>query len=217
MIYYEKTIGLKKILKTLIRRWKVFLIVFIPISLTATIYSQLFVKKKYSSSVTMMNDSFFNQNQYNEICYQVLSDETITETIDRLTNGDQPIIIDKLHLKEGISIAEYDITQRTIFTFSYSSSERNAVLPVLSVLAEVALNNIKSNVFSNMDYESPVSHFTNVKKTSMDTAYLTLGLLSAFVLGCSVAFLCEVFSDEIFDKDDIETYGHSAFDLNTKK
>ena len=74
---YEKTIGLKTIWLTIVRRFLVIFAVFIPIALATVVYTQFFMTKTYQSSVTLYRAGSITAAQYPIIPSTVKSSETV--------------------------------------------------------------------------------------------------------------------------------------------
>ena len=68
---YEKTIGLKTLSLTILRRWKAILIVFIPSSIIVLIVTQFFIPKQFQSSVTLLNNTNLNATSFNAVQLQI--------------------------------------------------------------------------------------------------------------------------------------------------
>lgn len=211
---YEKTIGLKTIWLTIIRRYLAIFLVFIPIAAATVIYTQFVMKKSYQSSTTFINNTNLNQTQHDQIALQITKTETINATVERLAVKETPIIVDASTITSGLSVTAFNSSNPGIVTFSFTSTNKDIVKPILTELGEVALDAVKASGFANMGYKSRASEPTKVSK---DKTYLLIGLAAGAVLALGFAFVYEIISDEVYDKDDIEKLGCSGFEFTISK
>lgn len=211
---YEKTIGLKTIWLTIIRRYLAIFLVFIPIAAATVIYTQLVMKKSYQSSTTFINNTNLNQTQHSQIALQITKTETINATVERLAAKEAPIIVDASTITSGLSVTAFNSNNPGIVTFSFTSTNKDIAKPILTELEEVALDAVKASGFANMGYKSRASEPIKVSK---DKTYLLIGLAAGAVLALGFAFVYEIISDEVYDKDDIEKLGCSGFEFTVSK
>lgn len=208
---YEKRIGVKALWKTIIRRWRILLVIFVPIAMISIITTQLILPKKYSSNFTL-NNNYVNldNSNYEKVVAVVKKEETLAQTSQNLANRN--IDISATQILNGISIPAMKSSTPYIVV-TYTSTNKSIVQPVIDELSLVALEKVKLN-FPNMSISSKSNDST---KTSKETAYMFIALAAGAVLSFAFAFIDEVISDEVYDKSDIEFYGVPAFEFNVSK
>lgn len=214
MKQYEKNIGLKAIWQTINRRWKIILATMIPIAFVTVLVTQFFIKKTYQSSISFINNANLSTTQHSQIILQIQKEETITKTVQQLSSYEKPININQNDLLNGLSFVPFNSSNPGVVTFSFKSTQKAIVKPVLAELSNVAIEEIKNNGFPNISISSEVS---NPSKVSKDSTYLLIGLVASAVLGLGIAFVDEIVSDEVYDEDDIALLGSSSYGLIVTK
>ena len=211
---YEKSIGLKTIWLTMVRRWKVILIVFVPAIITTLIVTQFFIPKQYQSSVTFLNNSALNATTHSAAQLQVKKDATITKAIQYL-QSDYSINMTNDKVLNGISFVAFNANNPGILTVSYTSKTKNVVKPVMESLSKAALETFATvDTYKSMQISSPVSAVKSVGKGSQ---YLLIGLAASTILGLGIAFVDEIVSDEVYDEDDVVLLGSASYGLIVSK
>ena len=215
---YEKSIGLKTIYLTIIRRWKIILFLFIPIALVSFVVTNFFMTKTYQSSVTVSKDTAFSATHFDKFKTALKSSDLATTVADALkedgtkhSNGNE---ITASEILSGLSFTT-PATTAVSATFSFQSTDNTITQPVLAKFADSAVESIKA-----------VSEFKGIKVTSTASAavknsserkYLIIGIAAGAVVALGGAFIYEIISDEVYDKGDVEMLGCPAFELKVNK
>ena len=217
---YEKTIGLKSIWLTFVRRFKVILFVFVPISLVTIIFTQCFIKKSYQSSTTLYRASLITPAQYPIVYSSIKSYDTAQKVADKLASS-SPVVthsngkpITSSEIYNGVSVVSSITSTVGTVTFTFQSSDSTICQGVLEEVANVAIANIDNAALGGTTILNPASSPT---KNSKENTYMLIGLAAGFVLSLVFAFVDEVVSDEVYDKEDVEYLGSSAFEIATPK
>ena len=222
---YEKQIGLKTIYLTLARRFHIILLIFIPIALATFIVTNFMLTKTYQSTVTLNRGAVISAAQYQVIQNYVSdtsSDETkpgaiYTTALNLKTadvkhaNGNEITVAE---IKSGLSFATL-ATNSISVNFSFTSSDKSITEKVMDELAKNAVEYLKSDRNSSKaEYTNlAASKATAASKNSSENKYLLIGLAAAVVLALGIPFVYEIVSDQVYDKDDITSFGADAFTL----
>lgn len=212
---YEKSIGLKTIWLTLIRRFEYILFIFIPVAITTFVVTRFVLTKTYQSSVSVALNKTFSAADFSVYQSYVKNSEVLDSAVN------------KLQTEKGISITSGEITTGLSFTapatnsisgsFSFTSSKQAIVQPVVEALSEVSVSYAKekdATKFATLNISSPASA---AKKNSSENKYLLIGIAAGLVVSLGIAFIDEIISDELYDAKDIQTLGCEGFELNVSK
>ena len=216
---YEKTIGLKTMLLTIIRRFVVIFAVFIPIALATIVYTQFFVDKTYQSSITLYRSAGINSQQYPVIPSTVKSNETAQTVANNLKSANPAIKhsngseITAREILDGLAIASSITSATGTVSFTFQSSDKTICKIVLEEVANVALPTINATLSGT----SISSHASDPAKNSKENTYLLIGMAVGAVLALGFAFVYEIISDEVYDKSDIDNLGCGGFDFTVSK
>ena len=218
---YERTIGLKTIWITFIRRFKIIFLIFIPAALASVIFTQFLITKTYISSTTYYNAGGFTVAKY-PIVYTAVKSITTAETVaNNLAGADEHKVvkhsngspITKEEIYSGITIATSISANTSYVSFTFQSSDKSITKAVLEEVATVALPEI-TKTFKDTTISS---HASDGTKNSNDNKYMLIGLVVGAVLALGFAFADEVFSDEVFDKYDAINLGSDGFEITASK
>lgn len=207
---YNKIIGLKTIWLTFVRRWKVILIIFIPIVLASVISTQFIMTKKYRSSYTLDNVGVLSNDTYNKIAFIIQRAETINAAVEKLAAEGTSVTASQI--SSGISIPSWTGNTQYI-TVSYTSSNKSIIKPILTSLSEASLDALKPSYTSMVISSQP----GDPTLASKNTTYLIVGLVASIIFSLGFAFVYEIISDEVYDKADIENLGCGGFDFTVSK
>ena len=212
---YEKSIGLKTIWLTIIRRFEYILFVFIPIALTSLIVTRFVLTKTYESKVTVSLNKTFSAADFSVFQTYVTNSEVLDNTVNKLQND------------KGIALTSGDITTGLKFTapasnaisgsFSFTSSTKAIVQPVMEVLSETSVSYAKEKDNGKFASLNITTAATAPTKNSSENKYLLIGLAAGLVVALGIAFIDEILSDEVYDAKDIEQLGCEGFELNVSK
>ena len=214
MAKYEKTISLKTIWLTFVRRWKIILIIFVPAALATLIVTQFFIPKRYQSSVTFLNNASLNATTFNAVHFQIQKEATLTKATQYLEANYSITNISPSIILNGLSFSTYNSNDPGIIKFAFSYNKQNVVKPVAEAVSKAALEELAVNGYDKMVISSPASSPTSTGKGKQ---YLLIGLASSTVLGLGIAFVDEIVSDEVYDEDDIAMLGSSSYGLIVTK
>lgn len=218
---YERLIGLKTIWLTIVRRFKVIFIIFIPIALASVMYTQLFMTKTYQSSVTYYCAGSFTAVKYPAIPSAVKSMETATQVEKNLAGADDHVVvrhangnpITKEEIYSGITIASSISSTTGTISFTYQSTDKTVTKAILEEVATVALPEVVKTFAGTVIS----THAGEGVKNSSENKYMLIGIAAGLVLACGFAFVDEIFSDEVYDKYDVMNLGSDGFEITVSK
>lgn len=236
-IQYERTIGLKTVGLTFLRRFLDIIVVFVPIALGTVIVTQKVMKPTYSSSITISNNAAISQANYNvmssslknsKLSYKekvkVEEEETevehfvYTEAATKLAEEGIKnvggVAFTAEALSSSISMGAY-ASNMTNLTFTMSSKDKTLPKKVLDITMPYVNNAYKKNI-SNMT-NLKVGTAKEASKSSSEDKYLLIGLAAGFVLACGFAFIDEIVSDEVYDEKDVANLGCPGFMIKASK
>ena len=223
---YEKNIGFKTIYTTIIRRFYIFLIIFVPVAIASFFITNFMLTKTYISSATLNRGGVINSTQYSVIqsfVQDTSSDDekpgAIFTTAENLkdkgvvhSNGNEITVNE---IRSGLSYAPLD-SNSVYMTIYFQSSDSTVTQNVLNELMSVSVTYLKARTggdFANLTISSPASSAT---KNSKEGTYFLIVLAAGFVVSFAIPFIDEIVSDEVYDKYDIESLGCSAFEIKAK-
>ena len=211
---YEKTIGLKTIWLTIVRRFEYILFIFIPIALTTFIVTRFVLTKTYQSTVTVSLNKTFSAADFSVFQTYVTNSDVLDATVSKLN-------------EQGLTLKSSDITTGLSFkapassaisgSFSYTSSNKAIVQPVMEALSEASVSYAKekdNSKFASLNISTPA---TAAVKNSSENKYLLIGLAAGLVVACAIPFIDEIISDEVYDVKDVQQLGCEGFELNVSK
>lgn len=211
---YEKTIGLKTLFLTFVRRWVIVLIIFIPASLATLIVTQFFVPKQYQSSATFLNNANLTATTLNAAQLQIQKEATLDKAVKLLELDYSITNISAAGILNGLSFVSFNTSNPGIVKFSFTSKEQKIVKPVVEAVSQAALEELHANGFDKMVISAPANNPVSIGKGKQ---YLLIGLAASAVLGLGIAFVDEIVSDEVYDEDDIALLGSSSYGLIATK
>jgi capsular polysaccharide biosynthesis protein len=231
---YEKSIGLKTIWLTIVRRFLTILVVFAPIAIATVVYTQFFIKKTYTSSVTLTADKDITAAAYSSFPIVVKSEDIAKEAernlakLDEegnpiLDENDQPLKatthadgsrITWGEIQGGLSVASSISLATRKLSFSFQGYEQGIIKPILD---EVAKAIVAADPYKASAIKLTASEATSATKNSSENKYLLIGMVAAVVLGLGFGFVDEIVSDEVYDKKDIELLGCDGFEITVNK
>ncbi len=210
---YEKNFGFKTIWQSFIRRWKVIIAIFLPISIATIITTQFIIKKTYTSDVILLNSTNLDATRYSTIKYCIEKDETINKTVDNLASLPTPIVVSSETIKNGLSFVAFSSASPGSVSFSFSSEKRSIVKPIIVELTNTALLAIKDSGFNMVITKQPSEPLL----TSKNNSYLIIGIASGIIVAIGFALIDEIISDEVYDKSDVELLGSPSFEITASK
>ena len=211
---YEKRIGFKTIWLTIVRRFEYILFIFVPIALTSLIVTQFVLTKTYQSTVTVSLNANFSATSYKVFQNYVTNEEVLDQTVNKLQN-DKNITTNISEITTGLLFDSPDGNSISA-NFSFQSSKKAIVQPVMEVLSDVVVNYAKEKdgQFASLSITTPA---TQARKNSSENKYLLIGLAAGLVVACAIPFIDEIISDEVYDAEDVKQLGCEGFELNISK
>ena len=212
---YEKSIGLKTIWLTIVRRFEYILLIFVPIALATLIVTRFVLKKTYQSTVTVSLNKTFSAADFSVFQTYVTNAEVLDSTVNKL-NTEKGIDIKSSEITTGLSF-KAPASNAISGSFSFQSSNKNIVQPVMEVLSETSVSYAlekEATKFASLNISTPA---TAASKNSSENKYLLIGLAAGLVVACAMPFIDEIISDEVYDAKDVQMLGCEGFELNVSK
>ena len=223
---YEKTIGLKTIWLTIIRRFPLIFIIFIPMGLASIIVTQFLLTKTYQSTVTMSRGVGTTISTAQHTVMQSYIRDSSVNAEDHTKDGAVAKAVTKLEA-EGIVITANEINKglafasmtngATSFSFSFTSNNSTLVQPVLKAVSEAAVENMAAGTAAEYKTAKIESAASGAVKNSKEKTYLLVALAATAVVALGVPFVYEIVVDEVYDKKDVEQLGSEGFLLTASK
>ena len=215
---YEKSIGLKTIYLTLVRRFHIILALFIPIALGSFIVTNVIMKKTYQSSAVLTKDNVFSAAHYQTAQLTIKSEENLTKVVESLakngiahSNGKQITISE---INSGISFSQYKSTDTNVsLTVYFQSSESRIVQPVLEEISEQSI--VSFQTVKDFGSIRITTHATKATKNSQETKYFLIAIAAGAIISFGIPFVYEITTDELYDADDVKNLGCDAIELKT--
>ena len=213
---YEKSIGLKTIYLTLVRRFVAIFAIFLPIALASYIITSKVMTKTFQSTTSLSRGGAISQPQYNIMTQTIKKNATTDKVAQALAikhaNG-SPITSGEIY--SGIGFGAYVANAVTI-NVTFQSSDQTIVKSVLDQLATTSVEALKElgNDYVNLTVSSPSAEPT---KNSKENQYFLIGLVAGAVLALGMPFVYEIVADELYDKDDLTKLGIPAFEIKAVK
>lgn len=209
---YERTIGLKTIYLTLVRRTEAILALFIVLVGASFIVTNFMMGKQYTSTSVMANNAAITQPVYTLMQNNIKSDATIESVVKNLktakvthTGGKD---ITASEIKSGLSFSAF-ASNMVQFTVSFKSSDAAIVQYTLEEVMNVSYDVLKPT-YAGLSIYSPASAAV---KTSKENTYLLVGVAASLVVALGVPFVWEIAEDTVYDKKEVEDWGAPAFEL----
>ena len=211
---YERSIGLKTIWLTIIRRFEYLFFVFVPIAVASFGVTKFLLKKTYASSATITIEKAFSATNFEKFKQYVLSTEVMGGSSEKL-QSEKGIGISADDIKKGLSFTT-PATTSVSCTFTFQSSDDKLVKPVMEVVSQQACEYtiLQGGDFAKAKITSTASE---AKKNSSENKYMIIGIAAGLVFALGMAFVDEILSDEVYDKDDIESLGCEGFEFEASK
>ena len=216
---YERSISLRTIYLTLLRRIEWIILIFVPIVLASFIVTNFVMVKRYKSSVNLTNTAAISAAQYQVMQTYVLNDDTIDEVVLNLktkspmvkhSNGEW---VSAKEIKSGVTFSTLASNSISI-TFSFETTDSTIAKPVLQELADVAAAKlVEAKYMPNITAGTA----SGPSKSSSENKYFLIAVAGGFVLACALPFIYEIAADQVYDKKDIALFGAEGFELKASK
>lgn len=226
---YERTIGLKTILLTLVRRFLIILCIFLPIALVSVVYTKAIMKSEYTNSITLTRVSGFTTSNYPTMYSTIKSmknAEAVAQELAKTTEGEgeeahsvtptkhadgSDITANEIYA--GITMAASISSTTGSFSVSFKTNDSTISQIVLTQAIKSAETEYKKLVTEVKYGEASIP----TDNSSTKNKYLLIGVAAGLVLALGFAFVYEIVSDEVYDKADIENLGCAGFELTVTK
>ena len=219
---YERSIGLKTIYLTFVRRYIYILIIFVPILMVSFFVTNFGMRKTYQSSAVVSKNAVFNAAQYQTYQNIVTSDTTLKTVAEDLkaqkithSNGAE---ITTGEIASGISLSAFNSSSTSInVTLYYQSSEQGIITYVLNSVAKTSATAALAKDASGFAGIAVSSEAGTPSMNSNNRKYFLIAVAAGAVLALGVPFIYEIVGDEVWDKNDVENLGCEGFNLKLKK
>lgn len=217
---YERTIGLRTIYITLLRRLEWVFIIFVPIALGSFIISNAMITKTYRSSIQVSNMS----TAFTTITWPVFQNyarqaETLAAVANNLeekevkySNGSKITTAD---INKGIAFATITTNTNPV-TITFSTTDSKIAAPILTEVAEVTVQVLKDANVASLN-NLTVGTASSATKTSKENTYFLIGMAAGLVLALAVPFFWEIAADKVYDTKDITLLGCEGFEIKAAK
>lgn len=220
MEQYERTIGLRTIYITLLRRLEWVFIIFVPIALGSFIVTNTMITKTYKSTISISNmTTAFTTTTWPIFQNYARQAETLAVVVSNLEEKE-------VKYSNGSKISASDINKGIVFTaittnanpvtITFNVADAKVAEPILSEVATVTAKVLKdANVTSlnNLSIGTPTASV----KTSQENTYFVIGVMAGLVLALAVPFIWEIAADKVYDAKDITLLGCEGFELKASK
>ena len=218
---YERTISLKTIWLTLVRRYDGILFIFLPILLASFLVTNFMITKTYQSSVVVNNTVYVTQQQHSQFSSLALkTSETATTTANNLkaakikhANGAE---ISASEILGGVNLAAFASNSLSM-TITFQSTDSSITKYVLDEVAKVAVAKAVEVVSGLGGLTVADTGASAAKKNSKDTQYFLIAAVAGLVVALGVPFVYEIFADEVYDAKDIQSWGVPASLIDCSK
>ena len=213
---YEKRFGLKTIWLTFVRRWKLILLILIPLAGISFGAIKILIKPTYqsSTSVTKNTAAALSQADHNNIAACYTDSEVLAATVELLATDEYKITIAASTIRNGLSVATFKSGEASV-DITFGSKTKMDSQKILSALNVKAIEKIKTGPYSLANAKA--SDATKTSEVSSAKKYLLIALAASLVVALAIPFIDEIISDEVYDKKDIEYIGCEGFEIDASK
>ena len=237
---YERSISLKTVGLTIVRRWVGIVLIFAPIALASYVVTQKMMTKSYSSSIVLTNNAAVVQAQHSilasaakdkNLSYTVTTPaaeeggEATTETIYVFPEAAKQLAADGVKHANGKAITAEEIvagysvgafaSNSITVTFSFTSSDSTVTKKILDVTTPLIYKAAEPRITGTKNFV--VGEASAPTKVSKENTYLLIGLAAGFVVACALPFIDEIISDEVYDAKDVRMLGCDGFEIKANK
>ena len=212
---YKRRISFETLILTFRRRYKVLLMLFIPLSFISFFSCQYFIEKTYLSDAVIVSNKDIYVDTYSIFPETILSDSTANIISNVLESKDihhsNGTHINQSEIQDGL-IIDSSIKNLTKFiAFSFCSTDKTIVQ---SITHEVA-NYITSLESLNTRFGglSIYQEASEIKKTSKENQSTIICVALSFVASVIVSFFVEVISDEVYGNENYDIFRGTLFEL----
>ena len=212
MAEYERSISLKTIYLTLVRRTEMILLLFLPLFLASYIVTNHVMTKSYASTSNIQNNVAISQAAYTLIQNSMKSSE-IFETVEtnlaeagtKHANG---TAVTASEVQKSISFSAF-ASNMVSFTVTFATKDSTIAKKALAEYVNVALE-ANATTYPNLKVYSPAGE---AYKTSKENQYFLVGTVASLVVALVIPFIIEIAGDEVFDAKDVRLFGCEASEI----
>lgn len=219
---YTRNINLKTIYLTFTRRFLFIVLIFIPIGLVSFLSIYFGTSRTFESSSVVQKNAVFQDSHYQTFKSIVTSEDTALEVEKNLSdtnvfhsNSDK-ITADEI--RKGISLSPYDFSPQSIsVTISFQSNDKIIIQKVLDEITSLSVNKAlekNETSFAGLITSSVATSPVDISNTKK---FYLIAIVTDTLLALGIPFIWEVVSDEVYDKEDVESLGCEGFTLNLTK
>ena len=237
---YERSISLKTIWLTIIRRWVGIVLIFAPIALASYIVTQKIMTKTYSSSIDLNNTAVVTTPQHSilasaikdkSLSYTVTipaeeeGGEATTETVYVFPEAARLLAAEGIKNSNGKAITPEEIisgysilglaSNSLKVTLSFTSKDNAIPKLILDTATPLIYKAAEPRITGTKAFV--VSEASAVAKISKENTYLFIGLAAGFIVACALPFIDEIVSDEVYDAKDVRMLGCDGFEIKANK
>lgn len=215
---YERQISFKTLYLAFVRRLDLVFFTIIVSFVVSALASFVIIKQKYYSTFSFERyDSVIKETLYSKIKTYVLSDNTLETTAKELEKNKiyhaDGSLITKEEIEYGVEVKDLEINS-TIVEIEFSSTDKTIPQKVAETISYVTIDCINVGDDSTVKGTKVRDKATETAKDNKNIKTLLVGTASGVALAVIMAFLTEIYLDEVFDCDDVEVLGGRA--LETK-
>lgn len=214
---YAKTVSIKTIKLSFLKRWKFMVCFFSVITISSLIIVFAATRKSYTSTATLSKNWAFTSETYNIITKGINDD--ILENIEKSTKENNIKYssgkdISLSDLKKGISFSALN-TGSNLLAVAYTSQDSSITVFIVNEMANCIVESYMN--FANMNglkiYDKATSFSTNDNRGKIIALVMIFNIVSSF----SIPFIYEIYDDKVHDKEDVQLMGGVGFELLVKK
>lgn len=214
---YEKSISLKTLWLTFVRRFDILLICFIPLCIAAVISTQFIMKKRYVSTVTLAKSTIITNEQYQNIETAARTESLVKKALESLETQNvkhsDGSAINPSEIENGLSFPAYSANSISL-SFSFASSDKTVSRYVLGAIASCVVDELKTrSAYSDLQVVGAPSE---AKLDGKNNKYLLIACGAGLVLSYALAFVFEFASDEVYDASDVQQFGVDCVEIKLK-
>ncbi len=213
---YERQISFKTLYLAFVRRLDLVFFTIILSFVVSALASFVIMKQKYYSTFSFERyDSVIKETLYSKIKTYVLSDNTLETTAKELEKNKiyhaDGSLITKEEIEYGVEVKDLEINS-TIVEIKFSSTDKTIPQKVAETISYVTIDCINVGDDSTVKGTKVRDKATETVKDNKNIKTLLVGTASGVALAVIMAFLTEIYLDEVFDCDDVEVLGGRAFE-----
>ena len=206
---YEKTIGLRTIWLTLVRRYKIVFLFFIPILAISYLGTKKVFKTSFQSSITIKRGgATISQDNHGKLMDFMTSSDTKTKVSEALAEQEKPIRIEPSQINLSYTTWKSGMTSINV---TFASSNQTIAKEVMAAVKTYASNKDNYADSANFQFSEP-----SVATISKQKKYFIILTALGLMVSLGLAFYDEITSDEVYDVKDVSLFTDTGFEIDTK-